>query len=274
MTSARHVTGYAILLLAVLGLLLCLGGIAGAWWLKTRVDAVGMATFNAAAEMLEFVGRKLDISRQALKRSRQQFNGLSRGAERLQLADANLRQECELMLQVLAVVRGELQSSADWLDSGIALADNVNRFSGTVLSSEFGTARHESAVQAVAKEVRVVSDSVGKAFDHLQQLHLKLLALAEGTNFSHDYVMDVVALVAKLDPLLTGLGDRLENLDEKVTTARECCAGYEQIFRFWTSRAAVVASILPLWFGYSQIVVGLLGWRRANPPSTPSPPAA
>jgi hypothetical protein len=265
MSLTRRLAGHGILLLAILGLLVCLGGFAWTWRLKTRVDAVGRAAFNAADETLEFVDRKLDISRQALERSRQSFTGLSRGAARLQLADANLRQECEPMLQTLAVVRAELQSSADWLDSGIALAEGVSRLSTAVLASGFIAARPESAAQAVALDARAIAESVGTVFDNLQQLHLKLLALAEGTHFAHDYAMDVVDLVAKLDPMLAGLDGRLENLDAKVALARKCCAGYELTFRFWTSLAAALAALLPVWFGLSQIVVIVWGWRMAHP---------
>jgi hypothetical protein len=58
--KTRRLAGSGILTLAVLGLLLCLGGTAGAWFIKSRVDAVGDAVFGTADEAFGFVNEKLD----------------------------------------------------------------------------------------------------------------------------------------------------------------------------------------------------------------------
>lgn len=50
MNIVRRLTGHGTLLLAVLGLLLCIGGVVGVWVGKSRVDPVGAAVFGTADE--------------------------------------------------------------------------------------------------------------------------------------------------------------------------------------------------------------------------------
>jgi hypothetical protein len=85
--------------------------------------------------------------------------------------------------------------------------------------------------------------------------------------------LGITERVAILDGKVAALQARIDQLAEKVADARNVFSAQDRKFKWWTLAAALAASVLPLWFGYSQIVVGLLGWRRAHPPVTPPPPA-
>ena len=164
---SRRVAGNGIVLLAVLGLVLCLGGIAGVWVVKGRVDAVGNAVFESADKGFEFVEEKLERVKQGLERSRQSVGDLSRMAERLKSSGAEARQACEPLLQIMDAVYQSLQSAESWLDSAEALASGVSRVSEALVSSDFAASRQESAGVDVAREVQLFADSVADALAQL-----------------------------------------------------------------------------------------------------------
>ncbi len=273
MSLTRRATGYAILLLALLGLLLCLGGIAGTWWAKSRVDTVGAAVFKAADEAFGFVDVKLELIKQGLGRSRSRVVDLSRIAERLKNSNTDVRQECQPLLETLADIHQELKWAESWLDSSQVLADGINQISAAALSSDFAATQPDSKAVAVAREVHGLSASVADALAKLQALRAELVKLQESGVLARTVTLGIIDRVAVLDAKVADLSARIDQFDATVMTTRAAFAEQSRKLHWWTLAAAIALSFLPLWFGYSQIVVGLLGWRRAHPPVTPPPPA-
>ena len=136
MTILKRSIGFGTSLLAVLGLLLCVGGIIGVWLGKSRVDAVGTAVFGATDDALAFVDVKFDRVKEVVERSRHRVSGISRIAERLTNAKADARKDCESLLQALDDVYQGLKSAESWLDSSHAVASGVSRVSAAVASSD------------------------------------------------------------------------------------------------------------------------------------------
>ncbi len=256
-----------MVLLAILGLVLCLVGIAGAWLIKSRVDAVGAAVFGTTDKAFEFVEGKLNLVKQGLERNRQSAGDLSRIAGRLKNAEADVRRESESLLQVMDAAYQEFQSAESWLESAHALANGVSRVSDTLVSSEFAASRQESAGVAVAREVREFANSVTEALSQLQSMRGELINLRNAGVLAREAVLVILGRVAALEQAVDRLDVRLGNVISKVEAARITCAEQGRRFRRWTLAAALAASILPVWFGFSQIVVMAYGWRRAHPVS-------
>jgi hypothetical protein len=273
MTWTRRLGGFGILLLATLGLLLCLGGIVGAWWAKSRVDAVGAAVFKAADKSFVFVDAKLELVKQGLGQSRSRVVDLSRFADRLKNTEIDVRQECQPLLQTLEDIHQELKWAESWLDSSQALADGLSQISAAALTSEFAAARADSTGVAVAGEVQKLSESVADTLARLQVLRAELAKLRETGVITRTVTLGIIDRVAVLDAKVADLGVRVDQLDAKVEAVRASFAEQDRKLKWWTLAATVAASLLPLWFAYSQIVVGLLGWRKVHPPATPPPPA-
>ena len=262
---SRVVVGNGIVLLAVLGLMLCLGGIAAAWMLRSHVDTVGDAVFGAADEAFGFVEGKLAGVKEGLERSRQSAGSLSRIAGRLKNAGTEVQQEWEPLLQNMDEVRQRLQSAQSWLDSAEALARSVSRVSETLAASDFAASRQESTAVAASREVRAFADSVADALDQLQAMRGRLVELQNSGVVAREAVLALIEHVTALEQLVDRLAGRIEGVGAKVAEARTTCAGQARRFRRWTLLATLAASVLPVWFGLSQIVVMAYGWRTAHP---------
>jgi hypothetical protein len=261
MAILRKLIGFGTMLMAVLGLLLCVGGIIGIWVGKSRVDAVGIAVFGTADETLAFVDIKLDRVKQVIERSRHRVSGISRIAERLKNAEAEARKDSEPLLQAVDEVYQELKSAESWLDSSHAVASGVSRVSEAVASSDFAATRQESTGVAVALELQQFADAVAAALAKLQAMRLELIELRDTGKLARDIALGILARVADLDGRLANLAIRIENLDTRVATTRASYADLGQRLGRWTVVAAVVASVILMWFGISQIVTMAYGWR-------------
>ena len=269
MNIVRRLAGHGTLLLAVLGLFLCIVGIVGVWVGKSRVDPFGTAVFGTADEALGFVDIKLDRVKQVLERSRHRVSDMSKIAERLNSAEANARKECEPLLKTLEEVYQELKSAESWLDSSQALASGVSRVSEAVVSSDYAASHQESVGLTVARQLQACADALTDAIAKLQAIRVELIELRDTGKLARKAAVGIIARVADLDGKLASMCARIEKLDARVATTRASCADLGQRFRWWTLVAAVVVTVILAWFGISQIVMMGCGWRLAHALANP-----
>jgi hypothetical protein len=261
MAILKRLIGFCTLLLAVLGMLLCVGGIIGVWAGKSRVDAVGTAVFGTADEALAFVDIKLDRVKQIVEKSRDRVGGISRIAGRLKDAEAEATKDCVPLLQALDEVYQDLKSAESWLDSSRAAASGVSRVFEAVASSDFAASRQESKGMAIALELQQFADAVADTLARLQVMRLELVELRDTGKLARDIAVRILARVADLDGRLANMAARIENLDARVATTRASCADFADRLPRWTIVAAVMATVILVWFGISQTVMVAYGWR-------------
>ncbi len=269
MTVVRRSAGLGTLLLSVLGLLLCVAGTFTLWAGKSGLDRIGVALFGATDEALAFVEVKLDKVKQAVDSCQQRVTGVSRLAERLRNAEADVRKECEPLLQTLDAVFDELKSAESWLESGHAVANGVSRVSEAVVSSKYGTARQDSAVVAVASEVQEFSEAVADELAKLQAMRQELIELRDKGKLTREIAVGIVVRVADLDGRLANLSARIGKFEAEVRTTRTASIELGQRVRWWTTIAAVTFTVVLLWFGISQIGMMKFGWQLVCPSRTP-----
>src|SRR3954466_6525282 len=104
MSLLRRSAGLCAVLLSVLGLLMCLAGVAGVWAVRGRVDKLVAASFDTADDAFAFMDTRLGRVTQSLERSRERTGGLSKLAERLSAAadaDADRPADAEPLLQAV-----------------------------------------------------------------------------------------------------------------------------------------------------------------------------
>jgi chromosome segregation ATPase len=268
MAILKRSIGLGTLLLALIGLLLCVGATIGVWLAKSRVDAVGTAVFGAADDAFAFVDTKLDHVKQVVEKSRQRVSGISRIAERLKNAEADAKKDCEPLLQALDEVHQELKSAESWLDSSHAVASGVSRVSEALASSDFASSRQDSVGVALAVELQDFADTVADALASLQAMRSQLIELRDSGELARDIAVGIVARLADLDGKLANMVARIEKLEARVGTARAHCGDLGRRFGWWTVVGAVIVSIVVLWFGISQIVMMGHGWRLARASET------
>jgi len=268
-TIIRRTTGLGILSLSVVGLFLCIAGGIGVWAGKSRLEAVGAAVFGTADEGLDFVGKKLDRVQQALDKSQQRVSGLSRIAERLKNAEADVSKECEPLLHTLDEVFAELRTAESWLDSSHAVASGVSRVSEAVVSSEYAASHQDSAGVAVASKVQEFSEDVADVLAKLQVIRQELVELRDKGKLARQVALRIIARVAVLDQKLAGLSTRIGTLNANVAMTRASCVDLGEKVRRWTTFVVVMFTLILLWFGISQIGMMKHGGRLDRPAGHP-----
>ena len=262
MGIVRRSLGVGTLLLSVLGLIFCLAGIIGIGMAKNQVEAVGEVVLEAADDSLAFVDDKLDRAKQVLSRSREPIRLLSRAAERLQRKEPATRKEVTSLLQTLdEKVFQELKSAQSWLDSAHAVAAGVGRVSQAVASSEYAASHQDTVGTAMAQRVQEFSESVADILAKLQAIREELVQLRDTRAAAREVAVRIVARLADLETRLNNLTTRIETLDGRLAETRGNVGDLSQRLPWWTGIGALVLSVLPLWFGVSQVIMIGHGWR-------------
>ena len=78
---------------------------------------------------------------------------------------------------------------------------------------------------------------------------------------AREVAVRIVARLADLETRLNRLASRIERLDTQVAETRGNVGDLKQSFPWWTTVVALVLTLLPVWFGVSQIVMIRQGWR-------------
>lgn len=262
MAIARRTLGIGTLLLSILGLTVCLAVIVGVWMVKARVQAVSDASLDAADRTLAFVDDKLDRVEEILKRGQQPVTLLSKLAERFQRQEPEAKEEVTALLgQLNGPVFQELKSTQSWLDSAHAIAVGVDRVSEAVVTSDYAATRQDTVGVAMAERLQESSESVAEILTKVQSLREELAQLRDMAVVSREVAARLVARVVDLEEKMIRLAAGIEQLDVRVATIRADVVDFSQRVPWWLTVAALLLTLLPVWFAVSQVVTALQGWR-------------
>jgi ABC-type transporter Mla subunit MlaD len=189
---------------------------------------------------------------------------MSRIATRLRNEETDVRQECELLLQFLDTTHQHWQATASWLDSAEVLASGVGRVTEALVSSDFGVSRQDSTGVAAARDVQAYADSVANVLAKVQSMRGELIEHRDSGALAREAVLALADRVIGLERALDHLAGGLEPVAAKVAATRTASAEQGRRFHRWTLVVTLVASVLPVWFGISQIVMMAHGWRMAH----------
>jgi hypothetical protein len=70
-----------------------------------------------------------------------------------------------------------------------------------------------------------------------------------------------VARVVDIEEKMNRLASGIEKLDVQVAEMRADVGNLKQKVPWWTTVAALLLTLLPVWFAVSQVVTALQGWR-------------
>jgi chromosome segregation ATPase len=262
MAIARRSLGLGTLLLSILGLTVCLAVIVGVWMVKSRVDAVSDAALEAADRSLAFVDDKLGQVEEILKRGQQPVTLLSTAAKRLQRQEPEAKEEImSLLRQLDDTVFQELKSAESWLDSAHAIAVGVDSVSEAVVTSDYAATRQDTVGMALAERLRQCSESLAEILAKLQLLREEVVQLRNTAVVSREVAARLVARVADVDGKMNRLASGINRLDVRVAEIRANVGDLKQKVPWWTTVAAMLLTLLPVWFTVTQIVMALQGWR-------------
>jgi chromosome segregation ATPase len=262
MAIVRRSLGLGAFLLSILGLTVCLAVIVGVWMVKARVEVVTDAALEAADRTLAFVDDKLGRAEESLKRNQQPFASFSKAAERLQRQEPEGKEKVgALVRQLDETVFQELKSAQSWLDSAHAIAVAVDRVSEAVVTSEYAATHQDTSGVALAERLQQTSESMAEILAKLQSLRKELVQLRDSAVVSREVAARLLARAVFLEGRMNQLASGIEKLDVRVSEIRVDVGDLKQRVSWWTTAAALLLTLLPVWFAVSQVVTALQGWR-------------
>jgi chromosome segregation ATPase len=248
-------------MLSILGLTVCLAVIVGVWMVKSRVEAVSNAAFEVADQALAFVDDKLGQVEEILKRDQQPVTLLLKAAEQLQRQEPEAKEQVTSLLRQLDnTVVQELKSAQSWLDSAHAMAAGVDRVAEAV-TSDHATNRPGTFGKALADPLGQFSQSMAEILANAQSLSEELAQLRDTAVVSREVAARLLDRAVVLERRLNQLSSGIENLDVRVSKIRVDVGNLKQRVSWWTTVAALLLTLLPVWFAVSQVVTAFQGWR-------------
>jgi hypothetical protein len=144
----------------------------------------------------------------------------------------------------------------------------VGKVSEAVVSSKYAASHEDSVGLAIAERLEDVSDSVVEILTTLKDARQGLLDLRDDVLSARRIAVTIVAHLAQAETRIAILCERTERLHVRVVEMKERIADVRVSFQWWTMLAAVVLTLLLVWFAASQIGMMLHGcslahrWRR------------
>jgi chromosome segregation ATPase len=271
--------------ISILGLLLCLVGAIGVWAGKSRVDRVVSAVFTAGDDAFKFMSSRLALVQQRVDASRRRVSDLSQQAGRLKAKFAETASAAETDPSLQAASAGadapeveslrfsldemvsELKTAEGWLDAIEAVARGVHSATDSIaqIRQEVAAAdgnRTEHASKGVtAGRVAEISGELADALARLEEARQRLHQMRENRTVMREFSATMIVEATELDSRFTNLSSRIDSLNARVLEAKASLAATGQRAHRWISLAAIVLTLVLLWFGVSQAFVLHRAWR-------------
>ncbi len=245
-TIIRRSAAAAGLVLAIVGLLVCLAGIGGTWLAKARAQSAAAGVFTAADDALEFIHVRVVRVKARIDASAPRVRGLADWGQRLQAIelDADLKDALDSLREYLDSVGAELAAAERTLDPVGAVAGVVE-----------AAATAMAATSVRAADVAELAGDVGTAAARLGALRARLLDARERRLLMREFAAACIAEAADLDTRLANLSSRIDQFAARAADARTASADTGTRVQWWIGVGAVILIGAFRWFAASQVCV-------------------
>jgi len=133
--------------------------------------------------------------------------------------------------------------------------------SEAVVTSDYAATRQDTVGMALAERLQQSSESVAEILAKLQLLREEIVQLGDTAVVSREVAARLVERVVDLEEKMNRLASGINTLDVRVAEIRANVGDLKQEGPWWTTVAAMLLTLLPVWFAVTQIVMALQGWR-------------
>ena len=114
---------------------------------------------------------------------------------------------------------------------------------------------------ALAERLQQSSESVAEILAKVQSLREEIVQLRGTAVVSREVAARLVARVVDVEEKMNRLASGIEKLDVQVAEIRADVGNLKQEVPWWTTVAALLLTLLPVWFAVSRVVTTFQGWR-------------
>jgi hypothetical protein len=246
--------------LGAAGVLLCLAGTLGVWYVEVRMDRARGQLFERIDQSLSNIdGRVVEVQKIAAQSKitidevRQRAQELTRKEARDRLAE---RFDIEARMQKLAA---GLQRADLMLDVSQETVQLISQ--ALELGGDFGFPFQADAVDPVLERIADVKNELRTAMDAVARLSAPTAAGDQSGTFAAR-MEQVATLALRLSATFGTIDSRLDSLQGRLTDAQEAVRAWNAKAHAHLVAAAVGATLFLIWMGAGQVCL----WRWGRRP--------
>jgi chromosome segregation ATPase len=252
-------------MLGVTGIVVCLAGILGVWFVASRLQRFNSKLFGKVDQLVTQVERRADQARNAVGETRDLVDELKKT-----LRDSATDRVAERVASL-----PEIDNLERWLASAMERADGLVQRStaaaelieqSLVAFADFASERHIDLRRSteLMASIQSVRDSLGNASESLSEVQSRLAELRQNrqTQDNRPQIMKLsLGIVAKLDVVQSQMDAVVGRLNE--TKIR--LGHLQNTIRSWIFWGQILFLLLVAWAGAGQYCLLVYGWRILRP---------
>lgn len=224
------------------------------WPLSDEYTARTEKVTQSADEILTAVNDALDRVDQGIGKTQGQIDRLRLAAQDVALGsdegDPVVRAKFETLVADLSAKLAEAEGMTLKLEGA---AMTLRQFAEFAAALTFNTEQ--------AEQLEFTTDILGRTSAALNGIQRMLAQLRQNQD-PKTIARDVAAVVANVQPMLTALRQRVDEVNASVTHARGEVAALEQGIAFWRANGPTLFTGLMIWIGVGQWALTRWGWQR------------
>ncbi|MCU0503577.1 MAG: hypothetical protein MUC51_17800 [Anaerolineae bacterium] len=260
MSAGKRIFAVVIIILSILGIVLCVGGIIGTWIVEDRLTRVTVSLLSSAEEMLQATGNGLVRVETNLQDARDGIADIERLAQGLSDKAKNTNLILVAIEQALSDREFPKLQRAQTTVQG--LVESVVAFNTTL---EAVNSLPFVEVPTLTQSLNATRDRVDSALQPVQDLVTKLNQMKSGVlDASVDFV---TTYTTKVETILRTVQGEVQDYLAQIRKLQGAVAAVKARLPFYFTMGAIaitLALLLFLWGQARLFVYGLTVWRAAK----------
>ena len=268
MSAGKRIFAVVIIILSIVGIVLCVGGIIGTWIAEDRLTRITVNLLSSAEEMLQTVGNGLDRVNTDLQDARDGISDIERLAKGLSDKAKNTNLILVAVEQALDGREFPKLQRAQTTVQG--LVESIVTFNKTL---EAVNSIPGVQVPTLTKSLNATQDRIGAALQPVDDLVTKINQMKSGVVDAS--VEIVTTYTTKVDTILKTVDGEVQDYLAQVRKLEGMVSAVKARLPFYFTMGAIaitLALLLFLWGQARLFVYGLTVWRAVK--AAPELPAS
>jgi len=272
MSAGKRIFAAVIIVLSIVGIVLCVGGIIGTWIAEDRLTRITVNLLSSAEEMLQTLGNGLDRVNTDLQDARDGIADIERLAQGLgdKAKNTNL-----VLVAIEQALNGREFPKVQQVQTTVqGLVDSIVAFNKTL---EAINAIPGVEVPTLTKSLDATQDRIDAALQPVQDLITKIEQMKSGVVDAS--VEFITTYTTKVETILKTVQGEVQEYVTQVRKLEGLVSAAKARLPFYFAMGAIaitLALLLFLWGQARLLIYGLMVWRtaKAAPELPPSGDAA
>jgi predicted nucleic acid-binding Zn-ribbon protein len=259
--QVKKALGILLVFVAVIGMLLAVAGLVQVWRLQARLSERAVASLALTADTLENTSAGLEILASSLDSTAASLQTLQTttvsASDTISDTMLVLDSTATMLTSGIPATITAVQSSLATAEQGAGVIDDVLRIlSGIPFISDVDYNPQTPLDQSIAE----ISASLEAIPEALQDTGEQLTNAGANLSGFEDSMVALSEQLVEIEADLNDMQGVVENYQDILDTANTAVGNLQRDVPVWIQRAAWVATLVLIWFGFAQLGPLLQGW--------------